>query len=303
MLRSSFRGPVLLALLMFTTSASASAQTPTANTLSDPQSQATPSPSPSPTPSLERQFLKNILRDQRAIWTSPFHLNGDDAEWLAPLGLGTAALIATDRRTAGALHDNRLRLNISRDISYLGSGFGAGTIAGSLYLIGRARGDARLRETGLLAAEALIDDSAVFPVIKVVTERTRPRKDQARGRFFHGGFSFPSGHAMSVWSLAAVVGDEYKERPLVRFGVYGLAIVVSASRFTGRNHFLSDVFVGGAIGYGIGRYVYRTHHVQGSNQGGGGEAESATRSRLFPIITPHYNRGARIYGIALSWRL
>src|SRR5262249_16182694 len=98
------------------------AQTPTSS----------PSPQPSPARSLERQFFENILRGQRAIWTSPFHLHGDDAKWLAPLGLSTAELIATDKRTAGALHDNRLRLNISRDVSYLGSGLGAGTIAGSI---------------------------------------------------------------------------------------------------------------------------------------------------------------------------
>ena len=98
----------------------------------------TPQASPSPTPSLERQFVKNILRDQRAIWTSPLHLKGDDAKWLAPLGLSAAALIATDRRTAGALHNDRLRLNISRDVAYLGSAGGASSIAGAFYLIGRA---------------------------------------------------------------------------------------------------------------------------------------------------------------------
>jgi len=277
---------IALFIAIFAGALGTNAQTPT----------STPSPQPSPTPSLERQFFKNILEDQRAIWTSPLQLHGEDAKWLVPLGLSTAALIATDRRTAGALHDNRLRLNISRDIGYLGSGFGAGSIAGSIYLIGRARGDAHLRETGLLAAEALIDDLAVFPVIKVVTERTRPRKDQARGRFFHGGFSFPSGHAMSAWTLATVIGDEYKERRLVRFGVYGLAVLVSASRFTGRNHFLSDVLVGGAIGYGIGHYVYRTH-----NDPRLGKTTTDSHSKLLPLIAPRFERRSQSYGIWLAW--
>ena len=73
----------------------------------------TPVPSPSPTPvvysssNLEHQFFKNILRDQKAIWTSPFHLHGSDARWLVPLGAGTAALIATDRRTAGRQKDRK----------------------------------------------------------------------------------------------------------------------------------------------------------------------------------------------------
>src|SRR6266496_3437927 len=179
---SPWRGAALLAIIIAGMS-SASGQTPA----------STPTPQASPTPSLERKFLKNILRDQRAIWTSPLHLQKEDAKWFLPLGLSTAALIATDRRTAGALHDHRLRLNISRDVGYLGSGYSAGAIAAAFYLIGRKEGNARAHETGLLVAEGLIDDGIVLSALKLGTERPRPRKDEGRGRFFHGGFSFPSG--------------------------------------------------------------------------------------------------------------
>jgi hypothetical protein len=61
---------------------------------SSPQPSA--SPTPSPTPSLERRFIANILKDQRAIWTSPFHLTKQDARWLVPLGVTSAALLASD---------------------------------------------------------------------------------------------------------------------------------------------------------------------------------------------------------------
>ena len=44
----------------------------------------TPTPTASPTPSLEKEFFKNILRDQKAIWTSPFHLDRGDAKWIVP---------------------------------------------------------------------------------------------------------------------------------------------------------------------------------------------------------------------------
>ena len=40
------------------------------------------------------------------------------------------------------------------------------------------------------------------------------------------------------------------------------AAAVSVSRYTGRNHFLSDVLVGSALGYGIGRRQ-RQHHPRG----------------------------------------
>ena len=161
--RSVQRYAVLLVIIIASVS-SASAQAPA----------STPTPQPSPTPSLERRFFKNILQDQRAIWTSPLQLEGDDTKWLVPLGLSTAALIVTDRRTAGALHNDRLRLNISRDVAYLGSAGGASSIAGAFYLIGRATHNARARETGLLGGEALIDGGIVWCLL---WERTRETKE------------------------------------------------------------------------------------------------------------------------------
>src|SRR5229473_3537648 len=260
---------------------------------------ASPIPQPSPTPSLERKFLKNILRDQRAIWTSPLHLEKEDAKWLVPLGLSTTALIATDRRTADALHDDRSRLNLSHAISDVGSGFGAGSIAGAFYIIGRATHNARARETGLLGGEALIDSGIVAAALKSATQRPRPRAGKERGDFFDGGLSFPSGHSIAAWSLATVVANEYRDRRLVQISAYGVAAAVSVSRYTGRNHFLSDVLVGSAIGYGIGRYIYRTHHDPAPESTG--QEPPRAPSKLLPLIIPRYERAAHNYGVALVW--
>ncbi|MBV9925547.1 MAG: phosphatase PAP2 family protein [Acidobacteria bacterium] len=283
------RRVALLLLVFFAFTLGASAQSP----------QASPSPTPSPTPLPERQFFKNILRDQRAIWTSPFRLEGEDARWLVPLGLTTAALIATDRRTAGALHNDEPRLEASRDVSYAGSLYTASALAAASYFVGRSSSNPRLRETGLLGAEALADSIIVYSALKEVAQRPRPREDGGRGRFFTGGNSFPSGHATNAFAFATVVAEEYKDRPLVRWGAYGIAGLVGVSRFTGRKHFLSDVVVGSAIGYGIGRYVYGTHHDPGLDSSGGETAHK--QSKLFPFIAPRYDRGARTYGLELAW--
>jgi len=287
---SPWRCAALLAIIIAGMS-SASGQTPA----------STPTPQASPTPSLERKFLKNILRDQRAIWTSPLHLQGGDAKWLVPLGLSTAALIATDRRTADALDDNRTRLNVSHAVSFIGSGYGAGSIAGAFYLIGKATHNARARETGLLGGEALIDSGIVAFVIKHATQRPRPRAGKERGDFFHGGLSFPSGHTIAAWSLATVVANEYRDKWLVQISAYGLAAAVSVSRYTGRNHFLSDVLVGSAIGYGIGRYVYRTHHDPSLSEQYN-QKRPTKQSKLLPLIAPQYDRRARYYGVTLAWK-
>jgi hypothetical protein len=62
-----------------------------------------------------------------------------------------------------------------------------------------------------------------------------------------------------VWSVASLVSHEYKHQPIVGVVAYSLAAVVSLSRVAAQKHFASDIFVGGTMGWFIGRYVYDTH--------------------------------------------
>jgi membrane-associated phospholipid phosphatase len=282
---------MVLCVVPFSIGLSAQAQTPTAN--------PSPTPQPSATPSLEKQFFKNVLRDQKAIWTSPFHLHGRDARWLVPLGVGTAAFIATDRGTGDEIAESHKQLNASRIVSYAGSGYGVGGVALTFYLFGRAKHDDRARETGLLGAEALVDSAIVVTALKEITQRSRPLSGKNRSDFWDGGSSFPSGHSIAAWSLATVIANEYHDRRLVQIAAYGIAGAVSLARFTGQKHYLSDVLVGSAMGYGIGRYVYHAHHRKHSASGG--EEESSAPARAWPLIAPKYDRHAREYGVALAW--
>lgn len=288
---------LLLFAVMMTLTANVSAQT-----IPSPSAIPTTSRTPqvSPAPSLEKQFFKNILRDQRAIWTSPFRLRGRDAKWLIPLGASAAALISTDRRTSAFVSRNGSLPAVSRDFSQGGSFYATGSVAAGLYIIGRSTDNRRMRETGLLAAEALIDSGIVAQALKFTTQRPRPNSDGGRGRFFTGGNSFPSGHATSVWSLATVIAYEYQDRPLIRYGALAAAAAVSLSRYSGRSHFLSDVLVGGAIGYGIGRFVYRKHHIEITKSNDNGNPPPKT-SKLMPMIIPIYDRRGGAYGATLTW--
>jgi hypothetical protein len=52
-----------------------------------------------------------------------------------------------------------------------------------------------------------------------------------------------------------VVSMRNRKRPWIPVAAYGLAGLVSVSRIPERRHFPSDVFVGAALGYLIGRHV------------------------------------------------
>lgn len=231
-----------------------------------PQKQESPDPNSQDSNTLGVSFLKNLVSDQKAIWTSPAHVRWADGIWLFPLAAATGGFFASDRSVPPALTTDQNKLNHYVSISNysLYSMIGVG---GGMYIWGKLSHDDHRRETGVLAGEAAIDALAVDTGLKYAFGRARPYQDQGLGNFYQGGTSFPSDHAAVAWSIASVLAHEYPG-PLTQIAVYGLATVVSASRVVGKQHFPSDVLVGGAIGWLIGRQVYRAHHDP--ELGGGG---------------------------------
>jgi len=250
------------------------------------------------TPSLEQEFLKNFLRDQKAIWTSPYHVREADAKWLVPLTAGTVAFFVADRRIGDEFAESSQLIRVGNAVSYAGSGYVVGGATATFYLVGRFTDNARARETGLLAAQAMLDTAIVGGAIKVITQRARPDAGFTRSEFFTSGTSFPSGHSLNIWSFASVLAHEYPDHRWVQITAYSTAMAVSAARVAAQRHYLSDVLVGGALGYAIGRYVYRTHQRLDR----AGVTEPAGGSRLpWPSIAARAAPAAHEYGITLAW--
>lgn len=208
---------------------------------------------------LKRVFL-NLPGDEKAIWTSPFHLHKRDAFWLVPLGATTGGLIGSDRNSMQRARSNADAVNLGQNISDAGL-ITFIALPATMYAWGSFATAPRLRETGLLSGEALINSYAVSEALKFVFGRERPTLTDGQGGFFHPSSnpSFPSGHSMLSWTTASVIAHEYPG-VLTQTLAYGGAAAVSISRIPGRKHFPSDVVVGGALGWLIGRQIYNAHH-------------------------------------------
>ena len=211
-------------------------------------------PSESPVP-----LFKNLLQDQKDIWTSPFRMKPADLEWAVPFAGITTGLIMTDR-TASHETTRWSHVNASKTFSDAGLAFAGASTAG-IYLLGRVSGDPLQRETGILGGEAMLNAFAVDEAFKFVFQRQRPFEGNTTGRFFQGAShdSFPSNHATLTFAFASVLAHEYPGW-LTKLLAYGGASAISAARVTGKQHFPSDVFVGATVGYLIGEHVYRSHH-------------------------------------------
>jgi hypothetical protein len=212
---------------------------------------------------------KDFLGDQKQIWTSPIRLRFADADWLVPSAGFAAGLFSTDRDFSTHLsHDPH---TLSRNKTYSDAGVAAliGG-AGAMWLLSYPSHREHWRETGFLAGEAAINSLVAVEALKYTLRRERPFQGDGSGPFFSGGTSFPSEHAAAAWAVAGVIAHEYPG-PIPKILAYGLASFVTYSRMRARQHFPSDIFVGGMMGQMIAQDVYSRHH---DPELGGGEWQS-----------------------------
>ena len=272
-----------------------SAQQPPA--VQDPAQIVRPSETASP-PSTVRKILTNVWSDQKVMWTSPFHTKPEDRKWWGLFGVGTAALIVEDRRISDSISYGTTQVSFSKSISQIGADYTTAPLAAGFYFYGKWKDDAKARETGVLAAEALIDSTIIVEILKVAGGRERPDVVGGKGRFFKGqGFNsaFPSGHSIMSWSFASLVAHEYAPGKVAPILAYSLASVVSVSRLTARKHFASDILAGGAMGWFIGRYVYE-HHLDPDIH-----KRYNPRAALVPEVNPLFDMRTKTYGVSLNW--
>jgi len=206
----------------------------------------------------ERKLIRNLLLDQRTFWLSPFRLQEKDAAWLIPSAGVVLGIFGRDTEmsrnlTLGPQGASRANTFSTAGVAMIASA------AGGFYLIGRKLDDERMRETGWLSGEAMVDALAAGYAFKYVFGRERPFTGSGRGGFFSGGDSFPSLHSLLAWSGASVIAHEYPDT-FTKTIAYGLATAIAAARVAAGQHYVSDVVLGGAIGWGVGRQVYRSHH-------------------------------------------
>ncbi len=242
---------------------------------------------------LGRKLFSNIWLDQKEIWTSPFRMHRGDAKWWIGFGAVTGALIATDRDSSTLFKNSQGQISWGNHISHVGASYTLIPLVAGFYGYGVLRDDPKAREVGVLGTEALLDSLIVAEALKFAAGRNRPDSQGEKSQFFDAGDSFPSGHAIESWALASVIAHEYGRghTKLVPILAYSLAGVVSMSRFAAQRHYASDIVAGGAMGWFIGRYVYKTHMDHAIHK----------HAWLQPRVVPEFQPAARLYGLYLSF--
>ena len=249
----------LIAAIVAGVSVMACAQASTDSTdIPPPTPKSTAQPSQFSLPPVDLKSLpKNLFMDQKTFWTAPLHMSQKQWEWVAPSFIVGGLLIKADQSIENHVPTSKSTVSHAVTASNVGVAALAGTGAG-LFLLGHMKSNDQERETGILAGEAAIGALADTEIFKYAAGRERPFTGTSPGRFFVGGDSFPSVHSSVSWAIASAIAHEYPGW-LTQFLAYGGAGGVSAARWAGQKHFFSDVAIGAALGWYMGRQVYNSH--------------------------------------------
>lgn len=112
-----------------------------------------------------------------------------------------------------------------------------------------------------ITAKAVILSLGVTNILKYSTQVTRPDGSADN--------SFPSGHSTFAFTLAEILHQEFKNKPLVYISGYTMATVAAGMRILNNRHWYSDVLVGAGIGIAATKLVYSTHQYKWKMNKGG----------------------------------
>lgn len=162
----------------------------------------------------------------------------------------------------------------------------------------------KVKNTSLLATQAVITGALAEATVKTLTGRTRPNyygaAEEAEPRFLgpfgnlskdavgkRSNSSFPSGHTTAAFAAATVFAVEYKNKPVIPIVAYSIATLVGVSRITENKHWATDVFTGAALGYVIGKQVAFNYHRYAKIKNG----EKKKNAVLFNLqYDPYYGK-------------
>ncbi len=211
--------------------------------------------------SLYQYSITDVPADIVKVIVSP--LKWDKKDWLmtgALLG-STGLAMTADKPVAGFFtNNNNLLLN---DVSKYGlEPWGSGVYLGPAIAIAFTTGlishDKKLQFAAYKSAEAWLLAAGATQVAKQVFHRHRPYESPDEPFIFdgpgisHDYLSFPSGHTSTAFATATVWARIYADKPWVGVLSYSLATMIGLSRIHDRQHWLSDVMAGAAVGYWIG---------------------------------------------------
>jgi membrane-associated phospholipid phosphatase len=210
-----------------------------------------------------KKYLSNLRDDFVQVISSPKNWGKKDYLILSLFAVSTVALFAVEEEIYDWFQENRTSSSdkVSDIASSVGNGLFIIPMLATFYTAGEIFRSKGLRKTALMCLESFITSGILVVGLKFLTGRARPYRDEGTSTFFpfsvvNGYHSFPSGHASTAFGVASVIADQSGSF-FIDFFAYGTAATIALSRIHNSKHWPSDVFIGSALGYFIGKKICR----------------------------------------------
>ncbi len=222
----------------------------------------------------DSSYIKSYWTATKNIATGPGHWN--KKEWIAAgsvvaVGVGLYVFDDEIRHFFQSNTSDELDAISKYGFEPWGSGLYSLPLLGGFYIYGLAAKDNKSRQIAMAGTQAYLMAALSSQLIKHLTNRHRPYQDvPSNPRLWEGPFkgfeytAFPSGHTTAAFAIATVFASAYSETIWVPIVAYTIASGVGLSRIYDNKHWASDVFIGAALGFAVGKTVF--HIMEGNSK-------------------------------------
>jgi membrane-associated phospholipid phosphatase len=197
--------------------------------------------------------------------SAPVHWSGRDLGTLGFVAAATIAAVPVEESVYEHFVENTS--DFADGLERVGFYYGSPlfTVPASLAVYGSGllfRSD-RVKETGVMMAEALLLAGLIQQPLRIAVGRARPLAGEGHLSFdpFNASSeysSFISGHTWSAFAVSEIISRQV-DRAWMTIAVFLLSGITAWSRLYAGKHWLSDVVMGGAMGYNSATTVWRWH--------------------------------------------
>lgn len=216
--------------------------------------------------------LNQFTNETAEIVKNPLKWNQNDFLRLGIISGLTVGLMQFDKTVKDfSQHDTSLVGDIPMELGrYWGEPIPTLTIGLGFLLHGIIYENNVNKKVGFEVTQSFIYSIAITGSLKFIIGRSRPyTTDNPFSfnpcRYFSDDYwSLPSGHSTIAFSLSTVLSENINS-DILKILVYLPAFVTAYSRISYNKHWLSDVFLGGLVGYTVGKYITKVHNKNGLN--------------------------------------
>lgn len=205
-----------------------------------------------PLPGFWETVKRDVKESPQVLWNDTKAVYGNPWNLAFLVGAGGVSVALRPEADDDIEDHFRKHHTFGRDeintLDWVGNPAAGFVMAGTWYLAGQVAQDAKTYEVGKKLASALIITDVSTVLLKVSANTESPNNTN---------YGWPSGHMSSTMAVATVVYDAYG--PWVGVPAYGVAALEGIQRLDSREHHLSDVVFGAALGWVVAHTVMKEH--------------------------------------------